>query len=726
MKTLKKVFAVVLVMLMLTATVVMLNSCGKVTEKNPGAIINVYMPYTVSLDPAVGYADEASAKLLSLVYEGLTRIKSNGKLEGALADEWEVYTDRDGQKCIDITLKTTRWSDGTLVDSEDFLDSWERILDPAFSCEAASLLFPIKNAVAVKRGEMTVSDLGINASAQDTLTIILEDWADPDLFLRNCASVALYPVRKDVINKIYDRDLEKENDWSMVVAIMQTNGPFYLKGVSFGSTVENNISNRPYIVLERNSNYYLDPEKNESLDKYVVPYRIHVNMTYGYNDEKKIVDSAFTKYVNDYKRQNDNKDPVEVKVAELKATMTEDQLAALGNDPDSVLKARVTNEIREDLANKSSEKYAADTLKKIRENMDFFYTQYEEGKTLMNGNVPATNENVASAPGDTETVNSMMTAAFYFNTNNEIFKDARVRQALSLALDREAIAALSKKGSAAGTLITDGVFETERKTSFKKNSTAYALSTSADVAAAKSLLNAAGVKNGTFYITVRPVESDIMIAQAAAEAWAELGFTVGVRIRGYDVITYTERQLVASEDKKDENGKPIKEWQDVIIYDGLLHDTFLDAYNTSNFDVMLCDVNMLSTDAFAPLAQFAGIYSCRAYDFTDVANFDKLVYGVTGYYNAKYDEIMAKALVETNAANRAKLLHEAEALLLTDMPITPVIHYNTPYLISDELDDVDFSYFGAPIFSDTSYDDYVPVQESEETTAAPVEETPVA
>ena len=707
MKTMKKVLAIVFAVLMIGGMVVMFNSCGKVTAENPGAIINVYMPYSVNLDPATAYSDESSAKLLSLLYEGLTTLDSKGRLQKGVADGWEIYTDRDGQKCIDINLKATRWSDGTSVDAEDFLDSWERILDPEFNCEAAPLLFPIKNAAKVKRGEESKSDLGIRVSSQTTLTVILEDWADPEAFLRNCASVALYPIRRDVINKVIDRETNKEKDWSTVIAIMQTNGPFFLKGLSFGTTTEG-ASGRPYLVLERNTHYFLDPEKQESLDKYVVPYRIHVNMTYGHNDEMAFVDGKYNEFI------KKNKNYVDTTVAEIKASMTAEEIAALGSKPDDVLKARVMEEKKAELADTYSVDYAANILQKIQENKLFYYEAYNNGTTLFNSSLPATEE-----IEDVDSLNSMTTGAFYFNTNNEILSNAKVRQALSMALDREAIAALIKNGTAAGTLITDGVFETTRKTSFKKNSSDYALSTTGDVEGAKALLKTAGVKGGRFSITVRATETDILIAKYAAEVWESLGFSVGIRVYGYNIITYVERQYVTT-DKKDDKGKPIQEWQDVVIYDGLLHDSFYDAYNASNFDVILTDVNMLSTDAFVALAPFAGVFSSRAYDFTDVANFDKLVYGVTGYYNKAYDDLMSQAMVETDPAKRADLLHQAEALLLSDMPITPVVHFTTSYLESRELDDVEYSYFGAPLFKDTAFDDYVPVTEEE----VPDEEEP--
>ena len=279
LKTMKKVLAIVLALLMLSGMMVTFNSCGKVTAENPGAIIDLYMPYAVNFDPATAYADETSAKLLSLLYEGLTTLDSKGRVQSGVADSWEIYTDRDGQTNIDFTLKVTHWSDGQTVDAQDFLDSWERILNPEFSCEAAPLLFSVKNAAKVKRGEESISNLGIRADKSNVLTVTLEEWADPEQFLRNCASVALYPVRRDVINKVVNKETGAENDWSSIVAIMQTNGPFTLKGISFGTSETGKQSNRPYLVLERNTNYFLDSEKNESLDKYVVPYRININMT---------------------------------------------------------------------------------------------------------------------------------------------------------------------------------------------------------------------------------------------------------------------------------------------------------------------------------------------------------------------------------------------------------------------------------------------------------------
>ncbi len=684
MKNLKKIVALILAVMMLAGLVASFTSCGKVTAEDPGATINLYMPYVVSLDPAVAYQDEASAKLLSLVYQGLTSINKKGKLVGELADSWEVYTDRDGNKVLDIHLKTTRWSDGTTVDAEDFVDSWERILDPAFNCQAASLLFPVQNAAAVKRGDMTLSDLGLRASTQDTLTVLLEDWADPETFLRNCASVALYPVRKDVINKIYDRDNQKENDWSTLIAIMVSNGPFFLKTVSFGTVAEGDVS-RPYMILERNTNYYLDPEKNESLDKYVVPYRLHINMTYGNDAFWPTVETAYTVMATANK--------INSTVEEIKAGMTQAEINALGDDADALLTEMAKKKIKNDIAISRSEAYIDTLLTAIRENKADFAAYYESGKTLYNASLPLDTDTE-----DVETVNTMFTGAFYFNTENAVLSDVKVRTALSMALDREYIASLVKYATAADTLVTDGVFETVRKTSFKANAD-YGVSTTADLAGAQSLLSQAGVSGGEFTISVRACETDVLIARYAQEVWKELGFDVHILIYGYDVVTYNEDVLTKLDDGT-------YAWVSQIIYDGLLHDKFNDVYTSGDYDVLFYDVNMLTTDAFPVLAQYASIFSGSAYDFSDPANFDVTVPHNTGYMNEAYDSLLEAAMVATDAATRAALLHEAEALLLQDLPITPVIYYQNAYTLSGELDDVELNYFGAPIFTETSYDNY--------------------
>ncbi|MBR6768273.1 MAG: hypothetical protein IKM34_02160 [Clostridia bacterium] len=704
MKNLKKVVAILLVIMALAGTLVIFNSCGSEPSE---ATIELYMPYVVSLDPAVAYTDDASAKLISLLYEGLTNISADGTLTKGVASSWKKYTDRDDNKVIEFKLKNTQWSDGTTVSSENFLDAWERILNPEFNCQAAPLLFPIKNAQAVKRGELTVSDLGISADKQDTLKITLEDWADYDTFLRNCASIALSPIRKDIINKIYDRKQQKENDWSALVAIIANNGPFFVKSVSFGNASDNKDTDRPYMIFERNVNYLRDVEDGgDDIDEYVLPFRIHVNMTYGNDDfwpevEKNVVSST---------------GKIDNLVKTQKASMTAEELEAAGGE--AGLRATITAQIRKEEALKLSDSYLDTLLAKINVNKDLFYDEYNEGDILYNNALPFDEEPSQAVT----TKNSMITGSFLFNIENPLFADAKVRQALSMVLDREKIASMVKYAEAANTLVTDGVFETGVKTSFKDKAD-YGISTTAtaqDVADAKQLLAQAGVTGGSFTISVRACDVDILIASYAQDVWNELGFDVKVIVYGYDVVTYTVRKL---QSVKDKNGNITKEWIDEPIYDTLLHDTFMDVYNNATFDVIFFDIHMLTTDAFPVLAQFATLYSGRAYNFSDAASFDVVLPHVTGYVSDQYDELLIKAMTETDKAKRAELLHAAEKILLADLPMTPVIYYQNAYLKSKDLTGIKADYFGVTHYDKAVYENYVAPVETEgeevaDTTAA--------
>ena len=59
-----------------------------------GAVINIYLANEISdYDPALAYTDDAAVKVLGLVYEGLTRINPEGKLENGLMKSYKVFED---------------------------------------------------------------------------------------------------------------------------------------------------------------------------------------------------------------------------------------------------------------------------------------------------------------------------------------------------------------------------------------------------------------------------------------------------------------------------------------------------------------------------------------------------------------------------------------------------------------------------------------------------------
>ena len=250
----KRIAALVLCAFMILSSFV---SCTTLEEDDKGAVIDVYLTNEIyDFDPARGFNDASTSKLLSLVFEGLTRLDENGNWEYALMDEYEITQDDDEAFKIKVTLNDTRWSDSRPVQANDIVFAWKRILDPEFKCEAASLLYDVKNAYDVKLGDASIDDLGVAAIETYALEIEFERKIDLDYFFRKTASLALVPLREDIV--------ATNPNWAKKASSLITNGPFDVKKLSNGDTLR----------LERSAYYYRDTEADGALDEYVIPYRI--------------------------------------------------------------------------------------------------------------------------------------------------------------------------------------------------------------------------------------------------------------------------------------------------------------------------------------------------------------------------------------------------------------------------------------------------------------------
>lgn len=586
----KKVLALILAMLTVASAAV---GCTTL-EKDPsdpegkkydkGAIIDMYLTDEVyNLDPQVSMTDDSQLKIMRLIYEGLTSIDEKGKWQKAGMKSYKIEQDDEDGFSILVTLNSNRWSDGRTVQAADYVYSWKRILEPDSTSEAASLLYDVKNARAVKTGDATIDDVGIAAVDTYVLQIQFEKKVDLDLFFENCSSIALVPLREDVITR-YGDDV-----WAKKSTAIVTNGPFCPKDMTYGSTLR----------LERSSYYYLDPDKEENLDKYVIPYRL------------------LTKY--------ENGD-------------AEVQLSSLTSG-------------------------------------DIFY----------DGEIPLSQR---AQYKDSAVVTDMMsTHTYVFNTKNELFAKPEVRRALSMAIDREQIVSLITFAKPATGYIPYKVFDSASGTSFREVG-GNILSSTADESGAKSLLSQAGVNGGSFTLTVRDTEVDRAIADYVAGVWGKLGFTV------------TVNPVAATTNKEDST-----------IY----NDNFQIAYDTGDFDVIAIDMNMLSTDAFGALSQFAAAFSGNGVDM-DSETYD--LYGhITGYSNADYDALIESASAETDRAARAAVLHEAENKLLEDMPVIPVVFLQDAYLYLDVVSGIGSDYYGTRDFKKTQLKDYMAYKERTATSA---------
>lgn len=575
----KKIVAIILalvtVLSVLTGCTTTLVKDKETGKYDKGAVIDMYLTDCIYyFDPQQSITDESQLKLLSLVFEGLTYIDENGKWQKALMKEYEVDVDDGENFSILITINDTRWTDGRTVQAADFVYSWKRLLDPEQKNEAASLLYDVKNARACKTGDATIDDLGIYAVDTYVLKVEFEEKIDVDQFMENCSSIALVPLREDVVSRYGD------DDWAMKSTSIITNGPFALKDMSYDRTFR----------IERSTYYYLDPEKEEYLDKFVVPYRLMIDYNEGDVEEQ--------------------------------------------------------------------------------------FERYLAGEILYEGEIPLS---YRAEYKDKATVTDMMsTHTYVFNTTNPLFEKAEVRRALSLAIDRNEIVNIVTFAKPATGYIPAKVFDANRKTEFRTVG-GELISASANVEEAKSLLKSAGVSGGSFTLTVRDKEVDLAIAEYVKGVWQSLGFKVKIE---------AVNAKITSEDK-------------TYIAD----DVFQTKYDTSDFDVIAIDMTMLAPDAYSALAQYALEFSGNGVDMNS-ETYD--LYGhVSGYHSEEYDALIDAAYSERDRAARTEILHDAEEMLLEDMPVIPLVVLQDAYLAIDDLKKIDTTYYGVRDFKDTELKNYM-------------------
>ncbi len=150
-----------------------------------------------SLDPikAVGLPE---IPVIRDLFEGLTSQDEQGKAIPGVATQWQTT---DNKTWIFTLRKDARWSNGDSVTAEDFVYSWQRLVDPANASTFAwfAALAGISNAEAITQGKMPVDRLGVTALDATHLKVTLDrpvPW-----FINLTANFSLFPVPKQVIEQ---------------------------------------------------------------------------------------------------------------------------------------------------------------------------------------------------------------------------------------------------------------------------------------------------------------------------------------------------------------------------------------------------------------------------------------------------------------------------------------------------------------------------------------------
>lgn len=187
-----------------------------------------------SLDPAkaVGLPE---IQVIRDLYEGLTNQDASGKVVPGVAESWQSS---DNKTWIFTLRKDARWSNGEPVTADDFVYSWQRLVDPKTSSPFAWFagLSGIENADAIAKGSMGVDKLGVTALDKHRLKVTLV--RPVPYFPSLTANFSLYPVSKTII-------AQHGSDWTQPANLVG-NGAYKL---------QDRVVNEK-IVLVRNDRYW--------------------------------------------------------------------------------------------------------------------------------------------------------------------------------------------------------------------------------------------------------------------------------------------------------------------------------------------------------------------------------------------------------------------------------------------------------------------------------------
>ena len=138
--------------------------------KNTGALRRGLGGEPGTLDPGAA-ADSFSLEVLGDLYEGLTAEAADGTIVPGVAASWTL--DSAGTKYEFHLRHDARWSNGAPVRAQDFVNAWQRVVDPKQISPVADNLRIIIGAQDIIAGHAITSSLGVSAPRDDLLAVVL-------------------------------------------------------------------------------------------------------------------------------------------------------------------------------------------------------------------------------------------------------------------------------------------------------------------------------------------------------------------------------------------------------------------------------------------------------------------------------------------------------------------------------------------------------------------------
>ena len=278
------------------------------------------------------------------------------------------------------------------------------------------------------------------------------------------------------------------------------------------------------------------------------------------------------------------------------------------------------------------------------------YSAYRTGEVLMIKDVPT--EEIPSLTGSNDFFVEPIIGTYYVTLNETLdtFKDAKVRKALSLAIDRDYVANTLMQGTytPASNFMGPGWIDTD---------------------GSEFMDNANG---GKPYIDNATFEANLEEAKALM---AEAGYPEG---EGFPVISYTTN----------ESG-----------YHKVVAEYLQEAW--AELGVTL-QVNIVEWSSFTPMRRSQEYEVARngwVGDYSDPSNMLDLLISTNGnndgkYNSSEYDTQMNIARTTLDSKERSEALHKAEDIMMEEAAVIPIAYYNDFWLQSEKITGMWHSAYG--------------------------------
>ena len=221
---------------LITVTLILLISgCSKnqVSIADKDTLLVDVGAEAATLDPA--RAENAEEfRVINDLFAGLVDFDQANRPIPGMASSWNITN--NGKTYIFHLRPGLKFSDGSTITANDFVYSWERLVDPNTAAAYSFLLQDVVNADSIMKGTLPITSLGV--SAPDTQTFIVNLNRPMSEFLVYITAPAVSVVPHLAIEKFGKSWTEPQN--------MVTSGAYILK--------EHVVNG--YILTQKNPNYY--------------------------------------------------------------------------------------------------------------------------------------------------------------------------------------------------------------------------------------------------------------------------------------------------------------------------------------------------------------------------------------------------------------------------------------------------------------------------------------